>query len=46
MGVKYFTSRYGFIETTGIPPNISVESGKDALAQALKEIDKRNKRDK
>lgn len=39
MGIKYFPSRYGFIETKGIPPDIQLTGQEDSLTRALLEID-------
>jgi hypothetical protein len=40
IGTTFYENPYGFIETIGIPPDIRLNEGQDALETALKEIDK------
>lgn len=40
MGVTYAPTIYGFVEKKGIPPDVPVEDGQDALRSALERIDR------
>lgn len=40
MGVTYVPTIYGFVEKKGIPPDVPVEDGRDALRSALERIDR------